>query len=322
MKRLLISIFICILGINSIFAQHNLLWKISGNHLQKPSYLFGTIHIEGGTRVLDSIKGFENAFNSVKQYACETLTGFNIVNKNSNPSSKTSVADKFKPWPSDSTYENLLTQKEKQMLDSVVVKYKLSYYWKLNFRPFFLLSCIQFSVADENRKKETLTVNTSDETKIIDLFLEHKAKERALKLVGLETFERSGILNDSVNAFLPQMNYKQEVKTLTKYISNHVKEDSVAKIFKSNVLNLYLKQDIDAAIAATRINLNFDDYSEFIHQYQNIIIEKRNNEWMQKIPALISDSPAFIAVGTGHLTGETGLIKQLRKKGYTVEPVN
>ena len=29
-----------------------------------------------------------------------------------------------------------------------------------------------------------------------------------------------------------------------------------------------------------------------------------------------------IVVGTGHLTGENGLIRQLRKNGYTVEPVN
>lgn len=320
MKRLFISIFICILGINSIFAQHNLLWKISGNHLQNPSYLFGTLHMEGGIRVLDSIEGFESAFNSVKQYACETLTYFQA--NNYNQPNKSISNEKFKPWPSDSTYDNLLTRKEKRMLDSVIVKYNLSNYWKLNFRPIALLCCIQFSVADENRKKDTLIVTTSDETKIIDLFLEVKARKRALKLVSLETFERNRILNDSLNTFYPQTNYKQEVKILTNYILTHGMQDSVTRISKSNVLNLYLKQDMDASIAATRINLNLDDYSEFIHQYQSIIVDKRNNEWMQKIPTLISDTPAFISVGTAHLAGENGLIKQLLKMGYIVEPVN
>ena len=322
MKRVLISIFICILGISSIVAQHNLLWKISGNQLQKPSYLFGTIHMEGGITVLDSIEGFESAFNSVKQYACETLTGFNVLNKNINQSSKSSIAEKFKPWPSDSTYDNLLTLKEKLMLDSVIVKYDLSNFWKLNYRPFFLYNIIQVRVDIENMNKEFLTIKKSNQPKIIDQFLEQKAKQRGIELVGLETIERSRILNDSANTFLPKMNYKQEVKTLTNYISNHVRQDSLAKISKSNVLNLYLKQDIDAAIATTRTDLNFVDYSDFIHQYQSILINKRNNEWMQKIPTLITESPAFIAVGTGHLAGDNGLIKQLLKMGYKVEPVN
>lgn len=320
MKRLLISIFICILGINSIAAQHNLLWKISGNHLQKPSYLFGTLHMEGSIPVLDSIQCFENAFNSVRQYACETLTGSYVINNN--PSSKTSIAEKFKAWPSDSTYDNLLTRKEKQMLDSVIVKYDLSNFWKLNYRPFFLYNIIRVRVDLENINKDSLTFKKSGQTKIIDLFLEHKAKEQSLKLVSLETFERNRILNDSLNTFYQQTNYKQEIKNLTNYISNHVRQDSVSRISKSNLLNLYLKQDIDASIAASKINSDIDDYSEFIHQYQSIIIDKRNNEWMQKIPTLISESPAFIAVGLNHLAGENGLIKQLLKMGYIVEPVN
>ena len=31
--------------------------------------------------------------------------------------------------------------------------------------------------------------------------------------------------------------------------------------------------------------------------------------------------PTFFAVGAGHLTGEDGLLQLLRKKGYTVQPV-
>ncbi|MBS7321171.1 MAG: TraB/GumN family protein, partial [Myroides sp.] len=49
MKKLVKSIAICALTLVSftIFAQDNksLLWEISGKGLEKPSYVFGTIHM-------------------------------------------------------------------------------------------------------------------------------------------------------------------------------------------------------------------------------------------------------------------------------------
>ena len=52
-----------------------------------------------------------------------------------------------------------------------------------------------------------------------------------------------------------------------------------------------------------------------------MIIDGRNNNWMKKIPDLITEKSSFIAVGCAHLVGETGLINQLRELGYTVDPI-
>lgn len=41
-----------------------------------------------------------------------------------------------------------------------------------------------------------------------------------------------------------------------------------------------------------------------------------------KLPAIMNAAPTFVAVGAGHLPGEYGLLNLLKKKGYTVEPVN
>ena len=46
-----------------------LLWKISGNKVKKPSYIFGTHHL-APLSICDTIKGFNDAFNS-----CHTLYG-------------------------------------------------------------------------------------------------------------------------------------------------------------------------------------------------------------------------------------------------------
>ena len=50
-------------------ANAQLLWKVSGNGLAKPSYLFGTCHI-ATVKLTDSITGFNDALN-----ACDAVYG-------------------------------------------------------------------------------------------------------------------------------------------------------------------------------------------------------------------------------------------------------
>ena len=46
-------------------ANAQLLWKISGNGLENPSYVFGTHHMATKS-ICDNISGFEGAFASVE----------------------------------------------------------------------------------------------------------------------------------------------------------------------------------------------------------------------------------------------------------------
>jgi uncharacterized protein YbaP (TraB family) len=50
----------------------------------------------------------------------------------------------------------------------------------------------------------------------------------------------------------------------------------------------------------------------------DIIIAKRNEDWLPKLDVVLSHGNAFIAVGTGHMTGPRSLIKLLESKGYKV----
>ena len=56
------------------FSQAQLLWKISGNGLKHPSYLFGTHHLIT-IQFLDSVPGLFKAFNE-----CETVVGEMVLN--------------------------------------------------------------------------------------------------------------------------------------------------------------------------------------------------------------------------------------------------
>lgn len=52
-----------------------------------------------------------------------------------------------------------------------------------------------------------------------------------------------------------------------------------------------------------------------------ILVVNRNKRWAKKIPKLILEKNAFIAVGAGHLPGEIGLLKLLNDQGFAVNAV-
>jgi Uncharacterized protein conserved in bacteria len=56
-------------------------------------------------------------------------------------------------------------------------------------------------------------------------------------------------------------------------------------------------------------------------KYEDILLTKRNMNWVSQLKNIMKKESVFVAVGTGHLVGEKGLINLLRKEGYTVEPL-
>ena len=51
------------------------------------------------------------------------------------------------------------------------------------------------------------------------------------------------------------------------------------------------------------------------------MLDDRNQAWLKKIPGLLKTNSNLIVVGAGHLPGKEGLLYQLAKMGYLVEPV-
>lgn len=53
-----------------------------------------------------------------------------------------------------------------------------------------------------------------------------------------------------------------------------------------------------------------------------VLLDNRNNYWMQQLPKLMKEESLLVAVGALHLAGKSGLVNQFKDKGYTVIPVN
>jgi len=52
-----------------------------------------------------------------------------------------------------------------------------------------------------------------------------------------------------------------------------------------------------------------------------VVVENRNDAWMNQLPALLDQHNCFVDVGMQHLRNRCGLIMQLKAQGYLVEPM-
>lgn len=61
---------------------------------------------------------------------------------------------------------------------------------------------------------------------------------------------------------------------------------------------------------------------DFPEQY-NTLLADRNQSWLPQIEAMLKDRPVeLVLVGSGHLAGQDGLLRQLKQRGYRVELLN
>lgn len=118
-----------------------------------------------------------------------------------------------------------------------------------------------------------------------------------IKLTGLETSDEVlGLM-----AKVPSIDKKSET------------DEFVLGLYELTV-DIYKEELIDY-FAETRLN------KELGLETRKVIVDKRNENWLDNIESLINQDNAFIAVGMGHLGGENGLLNLLEKKGYRLERI-
>lgn len=138
----------------------------------------------------------------------------------------------------------------------------------------------------------------------VDAFYNQKAKQDN-KLIGvLETVEQQ--LN-----FIADMG-KGEEDNLIIYTLNEM--EKLPQVMES-MMTAWRNGDLNQLDNVASNSLRED----FPSMHDELIVN-RNNAWMPKIEALFDTTNVeFILVGSLHLSGKTGLIAQLKTRGYTIE---
>ena len=227
---------------NNSLPRTGLLWKISGKGLKTSSILMGTYHLPGGMQILDSINSFDSIFNSSNRLVCEVdvVKAFKRLNKTEN----TKPNNQLKPWPvADSTYENLLSDSEAILIDSVIGSLKFSEKIKeLNMRPVQLMSFFEYSF-NKDSNAESSTKNNANKG-ILDWHLQSLAKKNKIEIIELDTGKWFEVIQDSTSGLIPQLSYRKEIDMLIFYIENYKQISLLKEYYSKKMLDAYLIQDI------------------------------------------------------------------------------
>jgi uncharacterized protein YbaP (TraB family) len=139
----------------------------------------------------------------------------------------------------------------------------------------------------------------------LDTYFQELAKKDGKKIVGLETIQMQ------INAIFKQLTLARQVEILNETF----KEKDGLKSAIAVMNDAYTRNDLNALHKLMYAGT-------YKREEMKPLLDDRNHYWMQQLPELMKDQSLFVAVGALHLVGETGLVQQLRKKGYTVTPIN
>lgn len=147
-------------------------------------------------------------------------------------------------------------------------------------------------------------------TKILDCPMQSVETE-LMRLVAMQNKQVYGLETVTEQlAVFDAIPYELQAKELMKTANSNLQKD---KEDIKKMMDFYKNQDIEGMIS-------FVNESE-MYGRNDILLDNRNKNWIPKIEAIAKKSPTFFGVGAAHLAGENGVIKLLRKKGYTVEAV-
>ena len=262
----------------------SLFWEISGKGLQKPSYLFGTMHVSS-------------------KMAFHLSDSFYYALKNCDK-----VALELNPedW-------------QKQMFRMQDAQMGLTEFYKPSSNNFINEKSFQFDDFRDNLKRalteEPMVVNNLlyrsyqsradfEENTYLDLYIYQTGRKLGKQPEGVEDYMESQRL--MFEAYRDRAKEKNRKKVDTD-------GESMYSIEKK-IQDAYRRGDLDLLDSLQQITMSSEAFNEkFIY--------KRNEIQANSIDTILANYSLFVGVGAAHLPGPRGVIEMLRQKGYILRPI-
>ena len=278
----------------------SLLWRITGDDLTAPSYVFGTIHlIPAEDYFLDSY--VVRAMNDVDEVLFEVDPG-----EMTNPANMMGMMNKIN-MRNDTSLRDLLSEARYDSVATYFNDMGLPFMFFERMKPMFLSAMVGQDMAAGN----PFAGGGDGEggTKSYELELSEIAKAGEKTIRGLETMDFQLSLFDSIP-------YSVQAEMLYQAVANDIDADMGEgdSQFDQMVAMYQRKSVAEMSSLITSESEGFGDFEE-------MLVIRRNENWIPSIVDRLADTPTMYAVGAGHLGGEHGVIALLRAAGYSVEPV-
>ncbi len=292
----LAAAFIACFAFNS---QAQLLYRISGNGLETPSYIVGTYHLAPAS-FADSIPGMSEAIENTQQ-VCGELD----------------MMDAFKPenaarmmqsqmLPEGVTLSSLLTAEERTRLNALLLEVlgtnldDEAYAAQVEYvNPATLSTTL--SLAAYIKKAESF-----NPMELLDNYFQMLALQNGKSVKGFETvdFQMSVLygseLPKQVEDLMCLVDHFDESTQLVDRITSAYYSQNFQQ------LEAILEEEMEGPCAASP-------------EEEANLLDNRNHNWIKIMPDMMAEKPTLFAVGAGHLCGEQGVLKLLEGLGYTVE---
>jgi uncharacterized protein YbaP (TraB family) len=286
MKRTLV--FLAFLA-GTLSANAQILWKVSGNGLQKPSYILGTHHA-ASKDICDNISGFNDAYASIEQVYGEVDT------KEMNSAATQIKMMPHMKMPKGQTLSSLYTEEQLKKIDDYITPLLgmgVNAFDKI--KPAVLSASIQLTIIMKIYPE-------FDPAKGIDSQMQTMARKDKKSALGLETVD-----------FQVDLLYNSPLEEQAAELLEMVEEGQEAEKMIIDLTNRYLKQDLPGLWELMQKDSEPEELEKLIYS--------RNRNWIAQMKDIMPQTPTMFVVGAGHLPGEQGVIRLLEQTGYKLEPV-
>lgn len=282
MKGLICSlVFASCLLMNSAHA--SLLWKISGNDLEQPSYLFGTIHVICGSqfymdeRIESAVREADALMLEIDMTSPQTMIRLQQLMVN----------------PQGAYLQEHLSEEQLATVDEYFVE---------NFGA----GVAQLGVLKPMALNSMVLVAglPCDDVKSYEVVLEEMASAQDMPVMELESVEFQMSIFDDI-----------PLAEQVEWLWDMIEDEAETQAQMAAMVDAYLSEDLDRLLTFMKEDPQFEDHFE-------VLLDDRNVNWVAPIREQIHAQSTFIAVGAGHLPGDMGVIELLREAGYEVEAVS
>ena len=272
--------------------ENALLWKIEGKGLAEPSYLYGTIHMieeESFFWPEGTLAAFEDAESITFEIDMDDMSDMGAM---MGIMSKAFMAD-------GKTLKDLYSEEDynfvKDHLEQMGIPMMLMERLKPMFLTVFASGDIEFG--------KGLGGDSGIKSYEMEFFsLAQGAKK---EVNGLETIEFQMSVFDSIP-------YEAQAEMLIETIKGGDTEDDAFK----EMIDMYKNQNI------TKMVTFMSEEEQGIEGYEDVLLYKRNKNWIPVMAKQMAANQVFFAVGAGHLGGKNGVIDLLKNEGYKLTPLS
>lgn len=275
----------------------SLMWKISGNGMTKPSYIYGTMHISG-KMAFHIGDPFYKAIREVDEVGLE-----------------------LEP---EAWLEAIFTERDGRLNYSSGNVWKTEYGFSSRGNVPYLKGHFKWNRDIQQSVSDILTYDPAllnyllfrsqsygmsadfEENTWLDMHIYQSGKKLGKKTFGLETYAQSTYYLKKARK--EELNSRKE-KT---YDDKDWKE---IEGLRSQLEPAYRRQDLDFIDSLNKKTIS--------RAFEKYILVERNKIFVANMDSVMqSGKSIFAGMGCAHLPGEAGVIEALREMGYTVEPYN